>query len=167
MIQSRYDRRVAIEGDGRATRPRGVAFLLSQVGAHAAQRFAEVVAKLGVTPADVGLLRMIAAQPGRSQRSLAEEMGVVPSRVVVLIDALERRGLVERRREAQDRRNHALHLTAAGTEIMAAVRRLRPAHEEAMTAGLDAAQRVQLAELLGIIADQQGLAPGVHPGFRS
>jgi DNA-binding MarR family transcriptional regulator len=167
MILPRYDRGVAIEGDGRATRPRGVAFLLSQVGAYAAQRFGELVAKLGVTPADVGLLRMIAAQPGRSQRSLAEEMGVVPSRVVVLIDGLERRGLVERRREAQDRRNHALHLTAAGTEMMAAVRRLRPAHEEEMTAGLDAAQRAQLAELLGIIADRQGLAPGVHPGFRA
>jgi hypothetical protein len=41
------------------------------------------------------------------------------------------------------------------------------AHEEEMTAGLDATRRAQLAELLGIIANRQGLAPGVHPGFRS
>jgi DNA-binding MarR family transcriptional regulator len=136
MILPRYYSTVTKE-DGRATRPRGTAFLLSQVGAHAAQRFAERIAVLGVNPADVGLLRMIAALPGRSQRSLAEEMGVVASRVVVLIDALERKGLVERRRD-----------------------------EEEISAGLTPAQRAQLAELLGIIADHQGLAPGVHPGYR-
>jgi DNA-binding MarR family transcriptional regulator len=166
MIRPRYYSRVTTE-DGRASRPRGTAFLLSQVGAHAAQRFAERIAALGVSPADVGLLRMIAAQPGRSQRSLAEEMGVVPSRVVVLIDGLERKGLVERRREPQDRRNHALHLTSAGEQVMAGVRALRPAHEDEISAGLTPSQRIQLAELLGIIADQQGLAPGVHPGYRS
>ena len=166
MILSRYDRGVTIE-EGRAIRPRGVAFLLSQVGAHAAQRFAERIGALGVSPADVGLLRMIAAQPGRSQRSLAEEMGVVASRVVVLIDSLERKGLVERRREPQNRRNHALHLTTAGREVMAAVRELRPAHEDEMVAGLNAEQRAQLEMLLGIIAERQGLAPGVHPGYRA
>jgi DNA-binding MarR family transcriptional regulator len=165
MVHERYARDVIAES-GQAQRPRGVAFLLAQVGGHAAQRFAQRVAELGVTPADVGLLRMIAADPGRSQRSLAHEMGVVPSRVVVLIDSLERRGLVERRREARDRRNHALHLTAAGEKIMAGVRALRPAHEHELTAGLDDDQRAQLAELLGIIADHQGLAPGVHPGYR-
>jgi DNA-binding MarR family transcriptional regulator len=165
MVLSRYDRRVTTD-DGRATRPRGLVFLLSQVGAHAAQRFAERIAELGVSPADVGLLRMIAAQPGRSQRSLAEEMGVVPSRVVVLIDGLERKGLVERRREPQNRRNHALHLTDAGREVMAGVRRMRPPLEQEIAAGLDAEQRALLEKLLGIIADRQGLAPGVHPDYR-
>jgi DNA-binding MarR family transcriptional regulator len=149
-----------------AGRPRGVAFLLAQVGAHAAALFAQRIAGLGVTPGDVGLLRMIAAVPGRSQRSLAEELGVVPSRVVVLVDGLENRGLVERRRDPSNRRNHALHLTEAGTEAMAGVRALRPAHENEICAGLDTAQRAQLAELLTIIADNQGLAPAVHPGYR-
>jgi DNA-binding MarR family transcriptional regulator len=151
----------------RASRPNGVAFLLAQTGAHAAGLFAERISALGVTPSDVGLLRMVAAAPGRSQRSLAEELGVVASRVVVLVDGLERRGLLERRRDPANRRNHALHLTAAGAEVMAGVRALRPAHEDEICAGLDDAQRLHLAELLGIIAGRQGLAPGVHPGYRA
>jgi DNA-binding MarR family transcriptional regulator len=150
----------------RAAGPRGAAFLLAQVGAHAAARFAERIADLGVVPADVGILRMIAAQPGRSQRSLAEQMGVVPSRVVVLIDGLERKGLVERRRDPLNRRNHALHLTAAGGHIMAGVSALWPAHEDEILAGLDTRQRAQLTELLQTIMEHHGLAPGVHPGYR-
>lgn len=149
-----------------AARPRGTAFLLSQVGAHAAARFADLLGGLGVTPADVGLLRMIAAEPGRSQQSLAEELGVVPSRVVALVDGLEGKGLVERRRNPRDRRNYALHLTAEGTHVMTEMRTLGAAHEEEICAGLDDTQRAQLTALLETVAAQQGLTPGVHPGYR-
>jgi DNA-binding MarR family transcriptional regulator len=135
------------------------------VGAHAAARFAERIGALGVLPADVGLLRMIAAQPGRSQQSLAGELGVVPSRVVALVDNVERKGLIERRRNLQDRRNYALHLTAEGTDVMTKMRRIGAEHEDELCAALDETQRVQLGELLKAIAAQQGLTPGVHPGY--
>ncbi|GIG58756.1 hypothetical protein Lfu02_31280 [Longispora fulva] len=144
----------------------GAAFLLAQVGAHAAARFAERISEVGVDPPDVGLLRMIASQPGRSQQSLAEQLGVVPSRVVVLVDGLQRRGLVERRRNPQDRRNHALHLTAEAEQVMTRIRELASTHESDICAALDDHQRAQLTELLGAIAAQQGLTPGVHPGYR-
>jgi DNA-binding MarR family transcriptional regulator len=147
-------------------RPRGTAFLLAQVGAHAATRFAERISELGVIPADVGLLRMIATLPGRSQQSVAEEMGVVPSRVVALVDNLEGKGLVERRRNPQDRRNYELHLTADGTKVMTQMRRVGSAHEDDICAALDDEQRAQLAGLLEAIASQQGLTPGIHPGYR-
>ncbi|GAA0961539.1 MarR family winged helix-turn-helix transcriptional regulator [Actinocorallia libanotica] len=148
------------------SRPRGIAFLLSQVGAHAAQRFAERVGELGVSPSDVGLLRLISAEPGRSQRSLAEDLGVVPSRVVALVDALERKGLVERRRSPRDRRNQELHLTAEGARVMAAMPSLAPAHEDEICAPLDREQRALLASLLEALAAHHALAPGVHPGYR-
>jgi hypothetical protein len=35
-----------------------------------------------------------------------------------------------------------------------------------MTAALDRDERAQLLELLRRIAEEQDLAPGVHPGFR-
>jgi DNA-binding MarR family transcriptional regulator len=160
--------RQAGHDDGSAPRPlpRGTAFLLAQVGAHAAARFAERISELGVIPADVGLLRMIAIQPGRSQQSLAEELGVVPSRVVALVDNLERKGLIERRRNPQDRRNYALHLTTEGTHVMTKMRGIGTAHENDICAALDETQRAQLAGLLEAIATQQGLTPGVHPGYQ-
>lgn len=154
------------DGPAPRSRPQGAAFLLSQVGAHAAARFAERIGDLGVIPADVGLLRMIATRPGRSQQSLAEELGVVPSRVVTLVDGLERKGLVERRRNPRDRRNHALHLTTEGTLVMTRMRELGSAHENEICAALDDDQRAQLIELLEAVAAQQNLTPGVHPGYR-
>ncbi|MFD8141957.1 MarR family winged helix-turn-helix transcriptional regulator [Streptomyces sp. NPDC059708] len=154
-------------GTGPAAGPRGAAFLLAQIGAHAAGRFAERVAALGLTPADVGLLRMIAGRPGRSQRALAEDLGVVPSRVVRLIDDLEGKGLVERRRSAEDRRNHELHLTAEGGRTLGEVSRAATAHEDALLAALDPEQRGQLLALLGRVAAEQELTPGVHPGYRA
>lgn len=147
--------------------PTGVAFLLAQLGAHATARFAARVGELGLDPATVGLLRMIGRQPGRSQQSLAEELGVVRSRVVTLIDNLEQKGLVQRRRSAVDRRNHELHLTAEATRVLGRMREVGMAHEQEICAALSPAQRGQLKDLLETIAAQQGLAPGVHPGFRT
>lgn len=147
--------------------PRGAAFLLAQLGAHAAGRFGERVAGLGLNPPDVGLLRMIATEPGRSQRSLAADLGVVPSRVVALIDGLEQKGLVERRRSTEDRRNYELYVSEAGGRALAGVREVAAAHEDDLLAALDGPERRLLAELLGRVAAQQGLTPGVHPGYRS
>ncbi|MFJ3904818.1 MarR family winged helix-turn-helix transcriptional regulator [Streptomyces sp. NPDC090025] len=149
-----------------APRPRGTAFLLAQLGAHAAGRFAERVAALGLTPPDVGLLRMIATRPGLSQRALATELGVVPSRVVTLIDQLDGKGLVERRRSTEDRRNHALHLSADGQRVLAEIGTVAGEHEADICAGLDDAERAVLTGLLERIAERQGLTPGVHPGYR-
>ncbi|MGW4781008.1 MarR family winged helix-turn-helix transcriptional regulator [Streptomyces filamentosus] len=147
--------------------PRGAAFLLAQLGAHAAGRFGERVGGLGLAPPDVGLLRMIATEPGRSQRSLAADLGVVPSRVVALIDNLERKGLVERRRSTEDRRNYELYVSEGGRRALAGVREVAAAHEDDLLAALDGAERGLLAELLGRVAVQQGLTPGVHPGYRT
>lgn len=147
--------------------PMGAAFLLAQLGAHAANRFAARIAELGLSPADVGLLRMIAIRPGRSQQSLAADLGVVPSRVTALIDPLDQAGLVERRRSTGDRRNYELHLTPDAARVMDDIRKTAIAHEADITSALNPDQREQLIALLQLIAADQNLTPGVHPGYRS
>jgi DNA-binding MarR family transcriptional regulator len=144
----------------------GSAFLLAQLGAHATARYAERVARLGLTPAQTGLMRLVAIGPGLSQRDLAARLGVVPSKVVGLVDELESRGLLERRRSTTDRRNHALHLTDRGRETMAEVRVAAVEHDAEVTTALTDEERGVLAGLLRRVADQQGLRPGVHPGYR-
>jgi DNA-binding MarR family transcriptional regulator len=146
--------------------PGSASFLLAQLGAHAANRFAERLDELGLTPADIGLLRMIAIEPGRSQQSLATHLGVVPSRVTALIDQLDQKGLVERRRSTEDRRTYELLLTGEGGRVMGQLKRVAFAHEEDICSALDHGQRAQLTELLELIAGKQGLTPGVHPGYR-
>ncbi|MFE9582373.1 MarR family winged helix-turn-helix transcriptional regulator [Nocardia sp. NPDC006044] len=145
---------------------RAVSFGLAQLGAHATQRFSERIAEIGLTPPEVGILRMIAAEPGRSQRSLAAALGVVPSRVVALIDPLDSKGFVERRRSATDRRNHELHLTPAAGELLARLAAVAVAHEAELTSALSDTEYRQFADLLDRLVAARELSPGVHPGYR-
>jgi DNA-binding MarR family transcriptional regulator len=144
-----------------------VAFLLAQVGARSAQLFASLLAPLDFTPPDAGILRLLHLSPGISQQELAQRLNMHASRLVAVIDSMEQRGLLKRQANPQDRRFYALHLTEAGREAIAAIGRVARAHEEAVCAGLDAAERARLSQLLQKIAAQQGLAPGVHPGYRN
>jgi DNA-binding MarR family transcriptional regulator len=145
----------------------GVAFLLSQLGAHAAARFAHRIAELDLTPAQAGLLRTINTEPGQTQQSFAKLLGVPPSRFVLMVDALEERGIVERRRNTEDRRAYGLYLTAAGEALFADLRRVARAHEDDICRTLSTSERQTLRELLSRVAAEQGLTPGVHPGYRS
>ncbi|WP_247617692.1 MarR family winged helix-turn-helix transcriptional regulator [Streptomyces sp. MK37H] len=147
--------------------PTGAAFLLAQLGAHAAELFAERLAELHLTPPQGGLLRLLADSPGRSQRELADDLGMPPSRFVAFADELEERGLIERRRNPVDRRLYAVHLTDEGGKLLAGLRKVGAEHERRMTDGLSEQERDQLTGLLRRLADRQGLSPGVHPGFRS
>ncbi|HEX4644113.1 MAG TPA: MarR family winged helix-turn-helix transcriptional regulator [Verrucomicrobiae bacterium] len=150
-----------------AGRPCGAAFLLAQLGAHAAQRFGERIAALGLAPPHAGLLRMIASMPDCSQQKLAKRLGVLPSRMVMLIDDLEARGLVARRRKPRDRRAYSLGLTRAGTEALKKISRLAAEHEADLCAALTPQERATLVALCEKIAAQQGLTPGVHPSFKN
>jgi len=144
-----------------------VAFLLAQLGHHAATLFAEQVAAIELSPPQAGILRAIAAEPGRSQQALSAQLGMLPSRIVVYVDELEERGYVERRRNPDDRRLHALHLTAAGKRLMRKLSELAHQHELRLTAALDPEQYSALRALLSTVAREQGLKPHVHPGYRT
>jgi DNA-binding MarR family transcriptional regulator len=141
------------------------AFLLAQVGAQAAAKFAERLGPLGLTPAHVGSLRIIAAAGGASQQEVAARLGMFPSRFVALLDELEDRGLVRRLENPRDRRVYLLEVTPQAREVLQAVGRVAREHQDALLAALNAEERDLLASLLSRVADQQGLRPGVHPGF--
>jgi DNA-binding MarR family transcriptional regulator len=149
----------------RPLRP-GPAFLLAQIGAHAAARFAERLAPLGLAPADAGILRILASEPGMTQRALAQRLGIFPSRLVLLLDDLAKRGWVERQATPKDRRSNALRLTKSGISKLEAVGRIAREHQEDLCAGLDETERARLEELLEKVAAGQRLTPGVHPGYR-
>jgi DNA-binding MarR family transcriptional regulator len=141
------------------------AFLLAQVGAHAAAKFAERLSAVNLSPPHAGILRVVHTSGGISQQSLAEHLRILPSRLVVLIDELEERGMVERRADPADRRSYALHLSDKGRDTIKAIGRVARDHQDALLASLSTQERDLLASLLLRVADQQELRPGVHPGF--
>jgi DNA-binding MarR family transcriptional regulator len=146
-------------------RPSGAAFLLAQIGAHAASKFAERLSSVDLVPAHAGILRMLGATPALTQQALADALHTVPSRIVALVDELEDKNLIERQANEDDRRSYALHLTEKGRETLQTVERIAREHQKALFAGLTDEERQRLAELLQKVADQQGLIRHVHPGF--
>ncbi|WAH95687.1 MarR family winged helix-turn-helix transcriptional regulator [Arthrobacter sp. MMS18-M83] len=144
------------------SQPKRTAFLLSQLGAVASSRFADRTREIGLTPSDAGVIRLLGRSPGLSQRSLADRLGAVPSRVVSLIDSLEERGLVERVRSSTDRRNYELHLTEAGNRVLRELRGIAEQHEVELLAPLTGEQIAQLGGLLAKLATGHGLDRDLH-----
>lgn len=105
----------------------------------------------GLSPGRVGLLIYIDANPGVTQSRLAEAAERDRSTMVGVLDLLEARGLIERRRGA-DRRTNGLWLTRAGRTLLARALRSIVRHEQRIAARLSAAERRQLLELLGKIS---------------
>ena len=145
--------------------PENLAFLLSQVGIHASGRFSQRLAEVGLQPPLFRVLNLVDAAEGRSQQEIAKAVQAPPSRMVGLVDELERQGLVERRADPKDRRVRALYLTPAGRKALARGRDVARRHEEELTEGLSEGEREQLVGLLRKVVDVQEIGKGVHPGF--
>jgi DNA-binding MarR family transcriptional regulator len=141
---------------------RSVGFTVSTTGYAVARRFRELLAPLELEPREFALLRAVSASEGQSQQAIGERLQIPPSRMVAFVDALEGRGLLERRLNPQDRRTRALHLTDDGRELLARAFEVAVAHERDLCAGLDQEEREQLLDLLQRVGLRLGLPAGVH-----
>ena len=105
----------------------------------------------GLSPGRVGMLLLIEANPGVTQSRLAHAVSRDRSTMVGVLDQLEAKGLIERRRGA-DRRTNGLWLTRAGRARLARAKRAIAIHERRVTARLSSAERAQLLALLARVA---------------
>jgi DNA-binding MarR family transcriptional regulator len=145
--------------------PLKLAFLLSQVGVYSSRRFAQRIAAVDLDPPHFRILNIVDAAEGLAQQAIGETIEVPPSRMVALVDELERRDLIERRPDPADRRIRALYLTDEGRKRLARGRKVASEHEEELTLGMSAADRERLTALLRGIVEEQGLGHGIHPGL--
>lgn len=93
------------------------------------QRFLAVFDELNLRPAEYSVLVLIADNPGRKQTAIAEALGIKRANFVTLAHVLERRGLIDRRPAADDKRANALHLSQNGQAFLARARTLHEAME--------------------------------------
>ncbi len=146
--------------------PVGIAFLLSQAGAHAAFAFADRLSALNLKPHDAGILRILGSNPGVTQQALSDMLGMFPSRLVALLDGLESQHLIDRRGSPSDRRIYRLHLTGAGRAALTAIGRLTSQLEDRIFAALNEEEKESMHALLARIIAQQRITPSVHPAYR-
>jgi DNA-binding MarR family transcriptional regulator len=145
---------------------RSVGFSVSSLGYAVARRFRELLAPLQLEPREFALLRAVGAAEGQSQHAIGERLQIPPSRMVAFVDALEARGLLERRQDPNDRRTRPLHLTVAGRELLGRAFAVAVAHERDLCVDLDADEREQLLDLLQRVGVRVGVSPGAHAAHR-
>ena len=139
-----------------------VGFTLSSLGYAVAARFRATLAPLELEPREFALLRTVAAAEGRSQQAVGGLLQIPASRMVAFVDALEARGLLERRHNPLDRRTRELHLTDRGRSLLERALALASDFERELLADLSPQDREQLLALLQRIGLRLGLLPGVH-----
>jgi len=98
--------------------------------------FRDFAASVGeLSPGRAGMLLLIEVNAGVAQGRLAEAMRLDRSTMVGVVDSLEERGLIERRR-GTDRRTNGLWLTRTGRVLATRLRRRIERHERRVAAGL-------------------------------
>ena len=121
------------------------------------QAFAQRTGTADLRPGRFAILVLIGENPGLSQTALGAAAGRDKSTLTPAVRDLEQRGLVERRRLAQDRRSYALRLTPEGERMRHALSRHAAAHD----AVLD--RLVGLDEKPAFLAALQRLIAGLTP----
>jgi DNA-binding MarR family transcriptional regulator len=125
--------------------------LLARLGRGAMEMYRDALVGTGLKPPHVAVLVQLRLEPV-GQQALGEATGLDPVRLVGVLNDLETAGLVERRRDAVDRRRHIVAITCPGRARLDEVERASARADERLLSGLDPAQRRQLAQLLQLVA---------------
>lgn len=126
---------------------RSLRYLLRAEGESLRQEF-------GLENGDIGVLAVVAANPGVTQNDLAASLVLKKSAVTRVVQRLEERGLLSRRRSPQDRRANLLTLTEAGATLTEAVHRASAARHAGWFAGIGPTEQAQFLDVLFRLVDR-------------
>jgi DNA-binding MarR family transcriptional regulator len=140
-------------------------FLLSTLGYRSHAAWEERLEPLGLNSRQAATLIHVARAHGQPQLRLAQTLRIAPSRVVTLVDELERRGLLRRRTDRADRRVRTLRLTAQGRAMVRTLAKITDAHEAWLLTGLNDAERELLLTLLKRVAAGLDVSETAHAGL--
>jgi DNA-binding MarR family transcriptional regulator len=127
-------------------------FLLARLGLAFKAQAIEAAERAGFEVYDYSVLAILAEGARATQSTIAEALALDPSRLVALLDSLEQRGLIERRRDPADRRRHVVSITPSGEHELVRLRAMVRELEGQYLAPLSASERMQLHGLLTRLA---------------
>ncbi|WP_432840119.1 MarR family winged helix-turn-helix transcriptional regulator [Dactylosporangium sp. CA-092794] len=125
---------------------------------HAQLRMAELNTKAlaphGINGRELAVLLVLAAAEPMSQQQAAQRLGIDRTTMVALLDALEAKGLVERRPDPDDRRRNVIGLTGTGQRTLHRAREASDAAERELLAPLSRSAAEQLRRALRAIVSR-------------
>lgn len=128
-------------------------FLLKRLGFAAKDRTLAAYEETGLHPYHHAVLLVLDEGAPETQGSIADSLGYDRGQLVGLLDELEERELVERKRDPVDRRRHVVRLTPDGKKMLRRLRTLSGQIEDDFLAPLDEQQREALHSLLLTLAE--------------
>ena len=129
-------------------------FLLKRLGMAAKLRSMDEYEQLGLVPYHHAILALLDEGVPETQAAIADVLGYDRGTLVGLLDELEEKGLIERKRDPDDRRRHVVRLTADGKRTLGKVRTLSRRLEDEFLAPLDPEERESLHALLLELAER-------------
>jgi DNA-binding MarR family transcriptional regulator len=129
-------------------------FMLKRLGFLARDVAAATYGEVGLGPYHHAVLAVLAEGSRETQGAIADALGYDRGQLVGLLDELEQRGLVERRRDPADRRRHIVAFTDAGRKALDDLRACAARVEEELLSPLDADERAKLHALLLKLAEK-------------
>ena len=131
---------------------RSEGFLLARLGMMLKSRALDEFERAGFDAYHYSLLALLDEGERETQATIADVLGVDRSQLVGILDTLETRGLVERRRDLHDRRRHVVSLTPDGRRQLIKLRAIVRKVEDEFFAPLDATSRGALRDALLTLA---------------
>jgi len=107
----------------------------------------------GLRVVSYSALLMIVENPGLRQSQLADALSIERPNMVLSIDELEKRKLIERHRDPEDRRAYALRPTPAGERLIAKATAAVEAHEREATRRLTPEDREAAFRILQLLTE--------------
>jgi len=136
---------------GGVTHRQRLGFLLARIGRRVWARLEQTLEPFGLRPRHLVVMMELRDTGPTSQQALLEQLGFDPATLVALLNHLDEKGYVSRRRDPADRRRHIVALTSRGrTQLQNADLALRAA-EERLLAALNDRERKHLALALASI----------------
>jgi DNA-binding MarR family transcriptional regulator len=127
--------------------PHGLWFCNWKIWLEARRLLDEALEPLGLRSREFWLL-VIAGPGNMSQHELADLCGLDPSSLVAVLDGMERRGLLHRQRNPDDRRVQWVQRTAEGDRMFARALPRAQSAEARQLAALSPADRRQLVAVM-------------------
>jgi MarR family transcriptional regulator, lower aerobic nicotinate degradation pathway regulator len=138
------------------------AFLLKRLGFFAKERGMAAYEDTGLNPYHHAILVVLDQGALETQGAIADRLGYDRGQLVGMLDELEDQGLVERRRDPDDRRRHIVQMTPAGRKALGKLRAIAVQLENDLLAPLDESERQKLHDLLLRLAEHH--LPGCQLG---